>query len=234
MKKFLKFVLIFLLVIAIIIISILLYIGLIPGVAKPVDLGIKYDPALATTFNTSHGMKSEIQGETIPAGRLAEFSGQTNLNADLSSEEVTSVLGDWKRRSPSFPIRNVQVRFNTDGTGEISGILEIKTAITVAKMLGYNDSDIETGKKYVQYTFGDLMFYSKGTGNVINNQVTLNPSNLKIGNVSVPSSITSQVTPVVVDAIEKRLNQVSSINVRSMTVKDGKLHFDGTLPYTVK
>lgn len=234
MKKFLKFVGIFLLIIIIISLGALLYIGIIPGVAKPVNLGSKNDPALFANFNMSHGMKSEIPGGVVPDSRQAEFSGQTVLNTDISADEITSILAAWKTRSPKLPVRQVQVRFNSDGTGEISGILEIKTAISIAKTLGYNDNDIEEGKKYIKYSAGDIPFYAKGTGGVTNNNVTLNPTNFKIGNVNVPSQITEKVAPIVSDAIEKRINQVGTIQVRSIDFSKGKLHFDGTIPDTVK
>lgn len=234
MKKLFKFLGIVVLIIILLIIGVLLYVGIIPGVAKPVDLGSKNDPALFAAFNTVHGMKTEIPNGVVPESRLAEFSGQTILNTDISADEITSILAAWKARSPKLPVRNVQVRFNNDGTGEISGILEVKTAINIAKTLGYNDNDIEEGKKYIKYSTSDIPFYAKGTGGVINNNVSLNPSNFKIGNINVPTEITEKVAPIVSDAIEKRINQVGTIQVRSIDFSKGKLHFDGTIPDTVR
>lgn len=234
MKKFLIFLGSVFLLIIILVIGALLYTGVVPGLAKPIDLGAKNDPAWVETFNSAHGMKNEIPGGVLPVGRFVEFSGQTNLDTTFSANEITSILANWKATSHNLPIRDVQVRFNSDGTGEISGILEIKTAVSIAKNLGYRDDEIETGKKYIKYAFGDIPFYVKGTGGVTNNQVFLNPTNFMIGKVSVPQSITTQAADVVSDAIEKRINQIGGINVQTVDFSKGSLHFVGTVPDTVK
>jgi hypothetical protein len=233
MKKFFIGLGVGILIIILLIVAVLFYVGIIPGFTKPLDLGAKNDPNFISTFSASHAMKNEIPGGIVPNGRQAEFSGQTNLNYDFTGNEITSILNSWKTRSPSLPIKNIQVRFNNDGTGEISGILEIKTAINTAKLLGYNDRDIETGQKYVQ-TFGDLTFYVKGTGGVKNNVISLNPTDFKIGNVTVPKDLTTQVAPVVSNAIEKRINQVGTIQIKSLDFSTGKLHIEGTVPDTVR
>ncbi|KKQ91656.1 MAG: hypothetical protein UU16_C0021G0026 [Candidatus Woesebacteria bacterium GW2011_GWA2_40_7] len=234
MKKLLKILFGLLLLFVILVIGALAYIGIVPGLAKTVDLGAKNDPALVAAFELAHGMKNEVPGGVISAGRLAEFSGQTNLDSVLSANEITSILAYWKKRNPAFPIRNVQVRFNSDGTGEISGILEIRTAINIAKDLDYNDEDIEKGKKYAQYTFGDIPFYVKGIGNVSNNQVALFPTNFRLGKVEVPQSIIKEAIPVIEDAIERRIGQVNGANIQSLDFTKGTLHIVATLPAMVK
>ena len=229
-----KKILIFLGVLALLVIGVLAYIGFFPGLVKSIDLGSKNDPALVSAFEAAHEMKNEVPGGVVPAGRQAEFSGQVALDANLSGNEVTSVLAYWKKRSPNLPIRDVQVRFNSDGTGEASGILEIKTAINIAKFLGYNDEQIATGEKYIKYVAGDVPFYVKGTGGVTNNQVTISPTDFKLGRVEVPKEITTQAAGVVSDAIERRLGQVSGIDVKSLDFSKGSLHIEGTVPDTVK
>lgn len=234
MIKVLKFFLGLLLMVILMALGALWYFGAVPGLSKPMDLGAKNDPKLFADFNKAHGMKDQTPGGVVPAGRMAEFSGQTELDVNLSSDEITSILAAWRKRSPSLPVKDVQVRFNSDGTGEISGVLEIKTAVNIAKQLGYNDSDIEEGKKYVQYVPGDVIFYAKGTGGMTDNKMFLNPETFKVGRITVPQSITSKVVPVVNNMIEKRINQVGTIHVKSIDFSKGSLHFSGTVPDTVK
>lgn len=233
-----KKLILFLLILILIPVAILAYLGFVPGIssvlAKPKDLGVKADPALFESFNQKHQMKNELPGGVVPSSRQAEFSGSTKLDVTMSSAEITSVLSAWKKRSPSLPIRDVQVRFNPDGTGEISGILEIKTAISIAKSLGYSDADIEKGKSYAQYVSGDLPFYVKGVGGVTNNQIMLNPSTFELGRVTVPSSITAPAAKVVEDVIERRIKQVGGINIESLTMNNGSLQIKGVVPDTVK
>jgi hypothetical protein len=216
---------IFLLILVIIPIGLLAYLGVVPGlskyVAKPLDLGVKADKNLVYSFEEKYG--KEKNG-----------TGKVSLNTTLSSEEITSVFAVWEERDPNFPLKNVQVRFNADGTGEASGLLKIDTAITLAKNLGYSDTDISKGKDYIKYVSGDLPFYVKGTGGMTNNILIINPSSFKVGRVNVPNSITGPASMVVGDMINRRIGQIGGAQVRDANFKDGKFHLDATVPDTIK
>ncbi len=216
----------------------LAYLGVVPVLSRylvhPVDLGIRPDPSLVTTFEAKHGMKNELPGGVVPAGREPTFTGSTSLDVTLSSSELTSILAFWKGRNSALPIRDVQVRINDDGTGEVSGILEIKTALAVARSLGYSDQDIARGQTYVQYVAGDLPFYVKGVGSVVNNQVTLAPSTFSLGRVNVPESITKLAALAVSDMIERRLTKVGGIDIREFSLGQGQVHLVGRVPDTIK
>lgn len=224
MKKFLKFLLISLLILIVIIVAGLSYLGVMPFlsgfIAKQVDLGVKANPALVTAFETKYG---------TPNG-----TGKIPLNVDLSSEEITSVFAVWEARDKFFPLHNVQVRFNADGTGEASGFLRIGTAVSLAKNLGYSSSDIEKGKQYIKYVSGDLPFYVKGKGGMLNNALTIEPTTFQLGRVTVPNSITSMSAELVGDMIEKRINQIGGADIKEASFKTGKFHLEGSVPETVK
>lgn len=215
---------IFLLVLVIIIIAGLSYIGVMPFfsglMAKQVDLGMKADPSLVTAFETKYGK---------PNG-----TGKVKLNVDLSSQEITSVFAVWGMRNKYFPLYNVQVRFNPDGTGEASGFLKIATGITFAKNLGYSNSDIDEGKKYIKYIAGDLPFYIKGTGGMTDNLLSVNPTTLQIGRVTVPESIAKPVAGLIEDMIERKIAQIGGADIKDASFKTGAFHLDGTVPETIK
>ena len=200
------------------------YVGVMPFfskfVAKQVDLGMKADPALVTTFETKYGK---------PNG-----TGKVKLNVDLSSQEITSVFAVWGMRNKYFPLYNVQVRFNPDGTGEASGMLKIATGITFAKNLGYSNSEIDKGKQYIKYIAGDLPFYIKGTGGMTDNILSVNPATIQIGRVTVPESIAKPVAGLVEDMIERRIAQIGGADIKDGSFKTGKFHLDGTVPETIK
>ncbi|EKD79762.1 MAG: hypothetical protein ACD_40C00320G0003 [uncultured bacterium] len=220
MKKFLLIILILILIP----IGILAYLGFVPGlsplITKPIDLGIKADPSLVTVFETKYA---------VPAG-----VSTAKLDVSLSSTEITSVFAVWQERDKLFPLRDVQIRFNPDGTGEASGYLKLGSAVALAKNLGYTDADINKGKEYIQYISGDLPFYVKGTGGMLNNQLTINPSTFRLGNVTVPSSITTPATRVVGDMITRRLKQIGGANIEEASFKTGVLKLKGTVPSTIK
>ena len=212
------------LILVVLIVGGLSYIGFMPFlsgfVAKQVDLGVKADPTLVTAFETKYGK---------PNG-----TGKVNLNIDLSSKEITSVFAVWGMRNKYFPLHDVQVRFNPDGTGEASGFLKIATGITFAKKLGYSNSDIDKGKEYIKYISGDLPFYAKGTGGMKNNVLSINPTTLQVGRVTVPQSITEPLFVVVGDMIERRISQIGGADIKEASFKTGKFHLDGTVPETIK
>ncbi|KKT30810.1 MAG: hypothetical protein UW16_C0005G0030 [Microgenomates group bacterium GW2011_GWC1_44_10] len=219
-----KKLLIGLVILFILVIAGLSYLGLMPFlsgfIAKQVDLGIKADPAFVTAFESKYG--------------VSNGTGKVSLDVYLSSAEVTSIFAVWEERDKYFPLHNVQIRFNPDGTGEASGFLRVSTAISLAKNLGYSDSDIETGKKYVQYVAGDLPFYVKGTGGMTSNVLSINPSTFQIGRVTVPESITNPVAVAVGDMIERRLSQIGGANIQEANFKSGSFSFVGSVPETIK
>jgi hypothetical protein len=219
-----KKLLIGLVVLIILAIAGLSYLGFMPFlsgfIAKQVDLGVKADPALVTAFESKYGQ---------PNG-----SGKIDVNVDLSAAEVTSIFAVWEERDKYFPLHNVQVRFNPDGTGEASGFLNISTAVSLAKNLGYSDSDIEKGKQYVRYVAGDLPFYVKGTAGMINNTLSINPSTFQIGRVTVPESITNPVAVAVGDMIKRRISRIGGANIQEASFKSGSLHLVGSVPDAIK
>lgn len=219
-----KKLLIFLLILILIPVALLAYLGVVPGISKyvtkPVDLGVKADKSLVTAFETKYGEKNG--------------TGKVKLDVNLTSEEITSVFAVWEDRDIYFPLKDVQVRFNPDGTGEASGYLKIGTAVSLAKNLGYSDSDIAKGKEYIKYVSGDLPFYVKGTGGMTSNQLSINPSTFRLGRVTVPDSITTPASHAVGDMINRRIKQIGGADIQDASFKNGSFHLSGTVPATIK
>jgi hypothetical protein len=216
----------------------LAYLGVVPGLspmlARQVDLGIKPELAVVDKFDQSVRMQNELPGGVMPAAGKATYTGSKPLNVEVDSTQASSVFMYWKHLDAGTPLSNVQVRFNADGTAEASGILELGTAINLAKNLGYTDADIAKGEQYVSYVNGNLPFYIKGTGNVKNNVVTLNPTSFQLGRVTVPESITTPAARAVEDMAERRMKQLNGLDIKSATIENGKLKIDGTIPATIK
>ena len=215
---------IFVILLILIPLAVLAYLGFVPGiskyVAKPKDLGVKIDKSLVTTFENKCGVKNG--------------TGKVALDVMLTSEEVSSIFAVWEDRDPNFPLKDVQIKFHPDGTGEASGILKLSTAISLAKNLGYTDADIAKGKEYAQYVSGDLPFYVSGKGGMLNNQLSINPSSFVLGKVTVPESITTPASKLVGDMINRRLKQIGGADIKEASFATGKLHLIGTVPDTIK
>lgn len=233
-----KKILLALLVIILLIVGVFSYLGVMPIIspliAQPKDLGIVTDPALVTAFDAQYEMKNELPDGKVPSDREPVYEGSKELDLVLNGSEISSIIEYWQNQYHGTPIRDVQVRINADGTGEVSGILELKTAISMAKQLGYSDSDITKGQSYVRYVAGDLPFYVKGTGGVKNNQVSINASEIQIGRVNLPSSIADPVAAATADMVERRMNQVPGVDIQELSLKNGEVKLVGSIPDTIK
>ena len=146
MKKF------FLMIVVLVIIAVsaLTYFGFVPYLspifAKPKNLGVIVDLTWADDFGKEQGMKNQLPGGFTPLDREPAYSGTVELDVELDSDQISSIVNYLANRYGRSPIRDLQIRINEDGTGEASGILEISTATMMAKQLGYSDQDIETAK----------------------------------------------------------------------------------------
>ncbi len=207
-----------------IVIVILLATGFIASkcLMQPNDLGIKRDSSLVAAFKQRNKMS------LIPTDKKVE------INVDMTSEEITAVFALWEEKDKNFTLRNVQIKFNDNGTAEASGYLKIGNAINLAKNLGYSNSDIEKGKEYIKYISGDLPFYVIGTGEIINNSISISPSIFKIGNINVPESITLPASELVKDMIKRRIEQVGGADINEASFKTGKFHLQGLIPESIK
>ena len=186
------------------------------------DLGVKGDVNLIKSFKERNGMSLEPSDKKV------------SLDVTMTSEEITSVFAVWQEKDKNFPLRNVQIKFNPDGTAEASGYLKINNAIILAKNLGYSDSDIDKGKEYIKYVSGDLPFYVKGTGEMINNKITMSPQSFKIAKVSVPESIITPASALVSDMISRRINQIGGADIKEASFKNGIFKLQGSIPETIK
>ena len=207
-----------------VIIAILLATGFVTFkyLMQPKDLGVKRDSSLVATFKQRNNMS------TTPTDKKVE------LNTDMTSDEVTAVFTLWQERDKNFPLRDVQIKFNNDGTAEAAGYLKIRNAINLAKNLGYSDSDIEKGKEYIKYISGDLPFYVAGTGSMINNTISLSPTNFQIAKVTVPETITTPATALVTDIIKRRINEVGGADIKEASIKAGTFHLQGSIPESIQ
>jgi len=161
---------------------------------------------------------------------MPEYEGSVDVSGSYSDQEVTSVLDSWSKNWALTPFYNVQVKIHADGTAEASGMLKVETAISLAKELGYSDQQIESAAKYATFINGDLPVYMMGTASVSSNQVSAGVSNLRIGTVAVPADITGRVVSAVEDAVSRRMQQVSSLDIQHMDLIGGKMNLSGTIP----
>lgn len=216
----------------------LTYVGVMPGLSTLLvqsrDLGVVADVKVAEALMEDYQLVNALPGGVVPADREPQYSGSKELDVTLSNEQVSSVFQYWKAQYAKTPVRDVQIRIGADGTGEASGILELGTALAMAKSLGYSDEQIAQAQSYVGLVASDIPFYLQGTGSVSNNQVALNPSSITVGRITLPSTLTEQVGRALEDVIERHINNIPELQIESLVLAEGGVKFVGTIPDTVE
>lgn len=253
MKNFLVFILILLLVF----VGLGGYFGIIPGISalfgsnKPRDLGIKY-----TDADLSSGRaKAPIIYETATAsGNVSvwQTSGTLPVNTEMTSSEITAIMNN--KKGAYYPYKNVQVKFNADGSGEISAVL-------IKNRLPLYGSTFDAPKVAVDFVMKILpdnpVVYLKGKATLVDNKVGLfEPQRFEIGRVPLPvgiflslapkiipevyaldvGEITSELSKVdnkralIIDFINSRLSAIPGFYAKSAKMTENKLIFEGTLP----
>lgn len=251
---------VFLSILAVIIVAIVLflgYLGFIPGVSaifgsnKPRDLGVKYTEA----DRSSARAKSQIEYVALPADTPAEQSlvrtGSRPVNASFSSAEITALMND--RPFKYWPYKNVQMKFNADGSAEISGQL-IK-----GRLPGYLAAigvDKSVANNVIKYLPGNTVFYVKGKALLTDNKVSLlDPSRVEVGRMSIPvnlilsldsnssnaayaadqSGIENELSSAsgkkaaIISYINSHLAGIKGFFAKSASFSDNALNFDGNL-----
>ncbi|MGA3094656.1 MAG: hypothetical protein ABSD79_04650 [Dehalococcoidales bacterium] len=216
------------------------YFGFVPGISsifgsdKPRDLGVAYTHADYLSVTAKDKIQRvDLPADTPPAQSLS-FSGSQSASFNITQAEATALLDDnpW----PYFAITDCQVRFNSDGTGEIAGILLIDKLHDYAIGRGYTDTDFNNALKYVQaYAViqKEMPFYVKGTGSVVNGVISFDISKLEIGRLSIPLSQINDHKAALIDAANKAMSLTPGFSVKNFSISGGQVHFEGTLPKTI-
>jgi len=232
------------------------YLGYLPSVAKvfgwdkPRDLGISYtgqDQASARS-------KSQLQYDALPANTPDNLSlqrtGSRAVNSSFSSAEVTALMND--RPFKYWPYADVQMKFNSDGSAEVSGRLIKSRVPGYAASIGV---DKAVADKVAQYLPPDPVFYVKGKAALIDNKVSLlDPSVVEVGRLNIPvtwilsfsepniafaqdstGGIQSELSQYsgkrakIVEYINAHLAGITGFFAKKASFSDNALNFDGNL-----
>ena len=254
-----KFLLILLIIIVLIPVSLLTYLGFMPvlsslfGTDKPRDLGINFTKEDLKNVRE----KSQVEYTVLPDSNIPEdtrrFIGERKVNAEFTSSEITATLNNqpWKL----WPYTNVQIRFNGDGSGEISGVLLKDKVPSYAETIGVPPEAIDFAMKYLP---NNPVFYVKMKATLENNKVgEFNPQSFEIGRMPMPlnlflaiggQSLVNKAYAQSLGDMEKDLSKVQNKKAQIISFINGrlnggfgkfyakkayfgenKLYFDGTL-----
>lgn len=213
------------------------YFGFIPGLStilgadKPKDLGVRY-----TQANWQAGRnKSQVKWATLPRDtpvlKSLQYSGQVTVNKPFTNEEMSALMNDRPWRY--YPVKNVQAKFNADGTAEVSGLFIKNRAIGFLDVLGVPKEAIDYIEKTLSILPSDIPFYIKGKAALTNNKISVAELNdLQIGRIPAPVQQVNQYKSEIVSLIDGYIGGVPGFFAKDAHFEEGKLVFDGTMAET--
>lgn len=220
-------------VLALVAVLFLGYLGILPrvstalGTDKPRDLGVKYDEATIKEAEAKLKVFKKTSESTDDPAQTLSFMGKQKVKNSFSSEELTFFVNDnkWKY----YPVSNVQIKM-TGNLMEISGFLKTERIIGFVVATGGSKYDIAKILGKIRLALGNIPFYLKGTGSVTNNSPTFNLQRMELGRLSIPQGFINKNMTYIENFAKERIEFVKGANIKSATIAEGKLNFNGTLP----
>ena len=181
------FLLVFLFLIAAIIFG-LGYMGYIPAIAsllgtnKPKDLGIRY----TEKDRIEAKAKGNVEWIALPTSSSDELSiqrfGKHDVDVLLTSVQASALMNNrpWKY----WPYQNVQVKFNADGSAEVSGGLNKTVVPNYAAAIGIPKVAVEFAMKLLP---PNPIFYLKMKASLKDNKVdAFDPQIFELNRIPMP------------------------------------------------
>ncbi len=240
--KFLGGCLIGIITIVVLVILVAGYFGFVPGLSnlfgsnKPANLGTAYTSADYKSAEAKTGTKFLNNTDTINYDKSQKTFGPAKaVTVDFTAAEITAALND-KPHPEDFPVKDWQVRYNADGTAEISAVVLMDKLTGYAQSHGVTDDTIQTVLDTVK-KFGiiekQMPIYLKGTFSVVNGVLNFNAISVKIGRLSISADTVNSNKMNILDFRDEHKNDIPGFSCKNCSIVNGKLHFEGTFPSTV-
>jgi hypothetical protein len=239
MKGSLKIIVLIIVVVFLGAVGYLAYLGFVPGLSKLIgadkarDLGVVYSQKDFDSFlNKTNITHDELLGNPSPDQSIV-FSGSKNLTTQFSEAEASARINYDKWAY--MPISNVELRFNADGTFELSSNLVMGhlEGFIAAIGAGYTMADVNKGLGYLNVIKTDPPIYLKAKPVVSENQVNVEVISAQVGKVNIPID-KGTANNFLASLTEKVFARIPGFYVNSFKVENGKVVFDGTIPTKVQ
>jgi hypothetical protein len=225
-------------VIAIVILG---YLGFIPilsdlmGSTKPRDLGIKYTQA----DYDSAGLKNRVKIIVVDSAPTIETSmicsGSRNIEASFTQEELTARINMNSQNWKYFPVKNIQIKINQDGTAESSGLLMIDNLQGFAKATSFGDIDMQKVLSKLKFVRKEIPFYVKFAPTVRDGQVTMAVEKAEMGRLAMPQDFSEKYKNEINYYASRLISTAAfpGLYVSSMNLDGGQMNFKGRLPESI-
>ena len=199
------------------------------GAGKQKDLGLR------ATEQQAQRAQEKVQvvvvalpSDTTLANSI-RYEGTHALTYSMDSQELTALASSHSKYK-YFPFTNTQIRVNSDGSVEISSVVDTMKAFSYATAIGFAPDDLEKAMNDYHIPRSTIPVYVKGSGSVINGKVTLNLNAGSVAGIPVPMGLVNDKKPPIIGILEDGMNRTPGFKATSLTFSDGKMSFEGMAP----
>lgn len=210
----------------------LIIIGTVVAFAMPKDLGVRYTNADLDSVNNKLGINYGTLAASDDPKASLKLTGTKSLDQEITQSEMTALLNQPSEQWKNYPVSDVQMKINADGSVEMTG------KIIASRFEAYSEATNMPDKyKNLINDKADLVpvnpsFYYKGDYEVKDNKLVGEMRELKIGPVQVPQDWVSDNTDFINGFVEDRLNS-AGMDIESAAFTEGKLDIKGTVPESI-
>ena len=213
------------------------YYGFVPvlsdimGANTPRDLGVRYSAADLASANS----KLKVTYTTLPSSAEGSASlvetGSQQINVKLTSEEATALLNDYASKWKYYPIDKIQVKFNSDNTIELSGVLRVDRWKGFADAILLPESPRSQVRPFLTYVKTNPSIYMKGTLS-INSPPQVTISDLDVGRFSISGDQIDDYLFAIAEFIEYVVD-LFNIHIDALSIYMGLLTIIAIIPTSV-
>jgi hypothetical protein len=206
--------------------------GAVLAFTMPKDLGVKYTKADIDSVNKKLGITyGSLPASSDPVSSI-KISGKKQLDQQITESELTALLNQPSEQWKNYPVKNVQMKINADGSVEMTGKILADRFEAYSEATNLPERYKSLAEDKASLVPVNPSFYYKGDYVIKNNKLEGEMTELKIGPLTVPKDWVDNNKDFISGLIDDRLKS-AGMQVESATFTDGKLDIKGSTPETL-
>jgi len=180
------------------------------GTDEAKDLGVEVDPVLFDQMVEENGitLKSPVSEYQLTSN--IQYSDPAPMDITLSSSQLSSYL---QATNNEGAIKQIQVKLGDDNEAEMSAYVDLKD---------------------YGYDFKGPVYASGRFEKASDSTVTLDIYEAKMGMLPMPDGSADKGEQAFEALINSNLAKMPGLNIETLEIQDGQLHFDGEFPKTME
>jgi hypothetical protein len=175
------------------------------GTSKPIDLGVRPNNEALQSGLSKFPVEFKGDPNSFSGIGNKELKGKTKVDAEYTSEEITSILDNFLQNAPH--VKNIQVKY-VEGGMEISAF--VKTYIKAP-------------------TYAKI-----AVTRISSKSVDIDIQKIKIGRLPVPERYFAQIEKGAEDILNSRFAKLESFSMDKLEYHDGYSYLSGTVPASIQ